>query len=80
MPTYTFQKVPHQASKSVPCTVCGKKVRRQRTFFQTLNPFNKNADGQVKTVPEIVRELDEQAMSWQAEPETHPKCENGAAS
>ncbi|WP_372344637.1 hypothetical protein [Streptomyces sp. KL116D] len=78
MPTYTFRKVPHQAAKSVPCTICGKKVRRQRTFFQTLNPFNKNDQGLPKTELEIVRELDAQATRWHAEPETHPKCESEA--
>ncbi|MFZ3592250.1 hypothetical protein [Streptomyces sp. BH104] len=79
MPTYRFQKITHQVTKSVPCTVCGKKTRRQRTFMQTLNPFNKNTEGQVKTLPEIMRELVAQATRWQAEPEMHPKCEDGAA-
>lgn len=79
MPTYRFQEITHQVTKSVPCTVCGKRVRRQRTFFQTINPFNKNAEGQVKTLPEIMRELVAEGTDWQAEPETHSKCENGAA-
>jgi hypothetical protein len=57
MPTYRFREIKHQASKNLPCPGCGKKVRRQRTFGQTLNPFNKNADGKVKTELEIVREL-----------------------
>ena len=84
MPTYRFQPVTHQETKSVPCAGgCGKKVRRQRTFSQTLNPFNKNAAGQPKTVPEIVRELTEKAKEWQAQPETCRPCtdatEDGAA-
>ncbi|MFE3657219.1 hypothetical protein [Streptomyces sp. NPDC059165] len=77
MPTYRFQPVPWTAKKSVPCTVCGKKVRRQRTFEQTLNPFNKTADGRVKTIKDIYPELQAKAAAWQAEPETHPKCEAG---
>lgn len=79
MPTYRFQEITHQVTKSVPCTVCGKRVRRQRTFFQTINPFNKNAEGQVKTLPEIMRELVAEGTDWQAEPETHSKCQIGAA-
>ncbi|MGW5529457.1 hypothetical protein [Streptomyces xanthochromogenes] len=78
MPTYRFTEYPLTARKSVPCTVCRKKVRRQRTFSQTLNPFNKNDDGSVKTVPDIYRALRVQAEVWQAEPETHPRCEAAA--
>ena len=79
MPTYRFEEVPRQFTKSVPCTVCGRKVRRQRTFSQTINPFNKNAAGQVKTFGEIYTELAEKGEAWQAEPETHTKCEQAEA-
>ena len=77
MTTYTtirFQRVPLTATKSVPCAVCGKKVRRQRTFEQTINPFNKTSDGQVKTFKHIYPELEAEAAAWKAEPETHAKC------
>lgn len=74
MPTYRFREIKHQASKNLPCPGCGKKLRRQRTFIQTLNPFNKNADGQVKTELEIVRELNVTAGQWENEPELHPTC------
>lgn len=80
MPTYRFRKVTHQVSKNLPCPACDKKLRRQKTFMQTLNPFNKNADGQVKTELEILRELSAKAAVWQAKPETHPACESGEAS
>jgi hypothetical protein len=75
MTTYRFTEYPLTEKKSVPCPVCGKKVRRQRTFSQTLNPFNKNADGSVKTVPDIYRALRVEADAWKAETETHPGCE-----
>ena len=80
MPTYRFREIKHQASKNLPCPGCGKKLRRQRTFMQTLNPFNKNADGQVKTELEIVRELNATAAEWEAKPETHDACQSGEAS
>lgn len=79
MPTYRFERVPLTATKSVRCTVCGKKIRRQRTFEQTINPFNKTADGQVKTYKHIYPELEAKATAWKAEPETHAKCEEAAA-
>lgn len=80
MPTYRFREIKHQASKNLPCPGCGKKVRRQRTFSQTLNPFNKNADGQIKTELEIVRELVAKAAEWETKPETHDACLQAVAS
>ncbi len=80
MTTYRFREIKHQASKSLPCPACGRKLRRQRTFSQTLNPFNKNADGQPKTELEIVRELHTTAIQWETEPELHPGCETAAVS
>jgi hypothetical protein len=80
MPTYRFREIKHQASKNLPCPACGKKLRRQRTFSQTLNPFNKNAAGQPKSELEIVRELHTTATKWETEPETHPACQAGEAS
>lgn len=79
MPTYRFAEVPVYAEKSVPCTVCGKKVRRQKKFAQTLNPFNKDAQGRPKTSGQIRVELRAEADAWKAEPETHPKCEAGGS-
>lgn len=78
MPTYRFEKVPLTATKSVPCTICGKKVRRQRTFMQTINPFNKHTDGIPKSRVDILRELKAQADDWETAAETHPKCEAAA--
>ena len=74
MPTYRFQEVPLYGTKNIPCSGCGKKLRRQRKFTQTLNPFNKNSEGHPKTVKEIQSELSERIKTWQAEPETCRNC------
>lgn len=74
MPTYRFSEVPLYGTKSVPCAGCGKKLRRQRKFFQTLNPFNKDADGRPKTVQQIHAELAEECRQWEQEPETCRNC------
>lgn len=66
MTTYRFEEIKQQARKRVPCDECGKKVSRQRTFSQTLNPFNKNADGEPKSPQEIDEELAAEAQAWQA--------------
>lgn len=74
MPTYRFQEISLQGIKNLPCSGCGKKLRRQRKFFQTLNPFNKAADGSPKTVTQIDAELTEQIEQWKQEPETCGNC------
>lgn len=74
--TYTerYEPVTWQTSKRVACPDCGKKVRRQKTFSQTVSPFNKNAEGQPKTELEITAELREQAAKWENEPERCTPC------
>ncbi|QKW31451.1 hypothetical protein HUT11_35400 (plasmid) [Streptomyces seoulensis] len=75
MPTYRFQEVPLYANKTVPCAGgCGKKLRRQRKFAQTLNPFNKDAEGRPKTSQQIQAELSQQAKEWKSAPETCDAC------
>lgn len=68
MPTYTYEKVEHPVSKTAKCVECGKRLRRQTTVSQTLNPYNKNANGRVKTRQEILAELAVKAKEWQDEP------------
>lgn len=62
MPTYRFQSVTLQAARKKD----GK--RQQKTFSQTLNPFNKAADGTPKTREQILVELREEADRWKNEP------------
>lgn len=35
------------------CSICGKKRKRRLKFSQTVNPFNTNLDGTVKTYDEV---------------------------
>ena len=74
MPTYTFQKVERYVEKAVPCAGCGKRLRRKTTLRQTLSPFNKTEDGQVKTRQQILAELDVKAREWKAEPAWCQPC------
>lgn len=59
-----FQKVKFQTHRTGTCSVCGKRWKRSKTFSQTLNPFNRNAQGEVKTYSEIFEELREEARMW----------------
>ena len=42
----------------------GKKRQETRKFFQTVNPFNKNADGGMKTREQIMREVTAKRDAW----------------
>ena len=41
METITFEEVSIHRCKSGKCRTCGKRRKRTKKFFQTLNPFNK---------------------------------------
>lgn len=73
--TTTFQEIGYTSSKSGKCPVCGKMARRNKYFYQTLNPFNKNAQGVPKTGGEIIAELRPKSEAWKKEPCYHAKCE-----
>lgn len=65
MPTYNFEKVSLPGTRTI--VVDGKKKRQSKTFYQTLNPFNRNEDGTVKTRAEIMTELTAERKRWMEE-------------
>lgn len=71
---YVYDVVKLQSRKSFTCKVCGKRGQRSKTFRQTINPFNKNAAGELKTAGEIWQELQHGAATWA--PDTHAGCES----
>lgn len=70
---YTHEVVKYRAAKSVVCE-CGKHVRRQTTFEQTINPYNQRPDGQLKSRADIMDELRTQARRWETKPELCSAC------
>lgn len=72
--TYRFDEIKQRGTKKVKCAKCGKSLNRSKTFYQTLNPFNRLADGTVKTVHDISIELQQEMAEWQKEPETCSNC------
>lgn len=44
--------------------VNGKRRQKTRKFSQTLNPFNKNQDGSLKTREQIITELKAERDAW----------------
>ena len=75
MVRFNFSEVKLHGSKSGKCG-CGKRRTRQKKFYQTLNPFNKNEKGEPKTQKEIYAELVEQHNAWKTEPITCKDCED----
>ncbi len=73
--TARFEEVSRWAEKTVKCAKCGKRLRRQRTFSQTINPWNRTADGRVKTRSDIMAELGAEIEEWKTQPELCRKCE-----
>jgi len=76
MTTIKFKEIKLTASKSGKCAFCGKQAKRTQHFWQTVNPFNKNTDGSVKTSDEIKKEISKEAELWKDSPVYHIKCES----
>lgn len=72
MPTYRFREVKTQAKRSFVCDACGKRKRLQQTFSMTINPYNQNPDGTVRTPAEVQAAVAAKADAWQ--PTTCASC------
>lgn len=67
MRTYTFQEVKRTRTDKYRCP-CGKRFQRTVSATQTINPFNRNADGNPKTYPEIWQELGPKVAGLKSDP------------
>jgi len=75
MPTYYYEAITERGWKSGTCAVCGKPARRQREFTNTVNPFNRNDDGTVRTREEVRRNVRRLRAEWESAPVLHARCE-----
>lgn len=76
--TVTYEQVSASTRRNGKCPTCEKHLRRQMTFTETVNPFNKNTDGTVKTWFEVNESVRLKAANWNPDPEyfEHEKCRN----
>lgn len=74
MTRYVFREIKLTGTKSIRCEGCGKKLNRQKKFYQTLNPFNRNKEGVPKTEDEIRTELLADIAEWQKVPDYCRAC------
>lgn len=76
-----FQEVRLYGSKTVECeSGCGRKLRRSKKFYQTLNPFNKTNGGLVKSRSDILAELRTEITAWKSQTEVCSHCGSEKAS
>jgi hypothetical protein len=78
--TIRYEEVSMTGTKSVKCAGgCGRTLKRQRKFSQTINPWNRKANGEIKSHVDIYPELRRDIEQWQAKPETCKHCEEGGS-
>ena len=73
--TFHFQQFHLRRERPGKCAGCGKKTKRVIRISETLNPFNKNAAGNPKTVVEIRESLDAKMKNELAKPLHCIACE-----
>lgn len=60
---YVFQEIAVRGTRRW-TDETGKKRQQTKKFFQTLNPFNRNAAGLPKTSSEIRQEITTERDAW----------------
>ncbi len=73
---FNYEEVKLRGTKNCKCKKCRKKLRRQKTFSQTINPWNKTATGTVKTRDEILKSLRDEIREWKEKDEICENCSN----
>ena len=71
MTRYTFNEVAVKGVKRWKDPVSSKPRQETRKFWQTINPFNRNADGTHKTREQIMIEIKRERDEWLAVPPAH---------
>lgn len=71
---FDFNEVSIRTEKKCSCVQCGKRLTRRKKFFQTLSPWNKNADGTVRTRTEVMQIIQKEAADWRLIPEMCKAC------
>ena len=71
----TFDEVARKITRKGECSVCHKKRTVTREFRQTINPFNRNAKGEVRGRDEIEKELSAKVAAWHNGPLVCKGCE-----
>ena len=68
MATTRFARVEVRAQRKGKCETCGKRWTKTKTFWHSVNPFNRRDDGTPKTRAEVLQDVRTEADSWNPEP------------
>jgi hypothetical protein len=60
----TFRQIKTIVKKSGKCPICGKRSTKQQTICNTVNPFNKDKDGNVKSPDQVYQDVKAEAANW----------------
>ena len=71
--TVHYEQVSRQSRKVGKCSICQKRTERSKTFTHTINPFNKNKEGSVKTYGQVRADVIEEMNAWKPDFD-HDKC------
>lgn len=74
MTTYNFQEVSVIGEKSGKCPKCGKYYKRKEKFWATINPWNVNKDGVMKSWDEVYQDVMNKRAKWLEEPIEPHNC------
>ena len=61
-----FEVISIRGGKRFKCA-CGRRVKRVKKFFQTINPWNKKANGDLKSYDDIMPEIRAELKKWAVE-------------
>lgn len=75
---FEFDKVTVRAAKSGACVSCGKKTRRTKTFWGTVNPFNRDESGKIRDRDDVRKRLEAERDEWVSLPTVCASCESDA--
>ena len=64
MAIHRFREVAVTREVTGSCPVCHGRTRRRQRFSQTINPWNRNDDGSVRTPEEIRQAVQAKAAAW----------------
>lgn len=66
MPVVRFESVNLTGFKQGKCADCDKRTKRTKRFTQTINPYNRNPDGSVKTRDQVYESVRSEIDRWKA--------------
>ena len=64
MPTIRFEEIRARRARSGKCPTCGRRVIRKFNDAMTVNPWNKNPDGTVRSRDEVRAAIEAVADAW----------------